>query len=35
MRDLVDETLGHEAGPDDADADRPSLGFALLESGVD
>jgi hypothetical protein len=35
VRDLVDETLGHEAGADDADADWPSLGFALLKSGVD
>ena len=33
--DLVREPLAHEAGADDADADRPALGLAGLECGVD
>ena len=35
VHDLVRQALPHEAGADDADADRAPLGLALLERGVD
>src|SRR5262249_7074288 len=33
--DLVRKPLAHEAGTDDSYTDRPALGFASLERGVD
>src|SRR4029079_5413942 len=33
--DLVGQALGHEAGTDERDLDRPAFGLALLERGVD
>ena len=33
--DLIGQALAHEAGADDADADRLSLRLACLQSGID